>query len=101
MALDSAKQRAAAWRAMGAKTYFWDERLRRWTPLKTVKGPSTETFVRSEAIHFTLMLNAVVKEPDHAGPQSFAANRVSSIEAASPTAAIDFIEPPEVTSLGD
>ena len=46
------------------------------------------------------MINAVLVAPDHPGPSSLNPTSIKDLKTASPSANIDYIEPPQANSQG-
>ncbi|MBN1208048.1 MAG: AHH domain-containing protein [Myxococcaceae bacterium] len=83
------------------QTFYYDETLKRWEPLARAQVVKGRQVIESLTDHFTIMINAIVVAPEHPQIASFDANRLKGIKAASPTAGIQLIAPPEVNSRGD
>ena len=106
--LKSLEKGPSPWEALGVKTYFWDESNNQWKPLPRIKEEkhirqkksTTQHVVVSSASHFTLMINAVIKAPDQAGPANFNANAIKDIGAADPASNIDLIQTPDPNNEG-
>ena len=104
----------AFWNAVGARTFFWDSEDLRWMPFDGASLTQTVTAghsddnekaapslrLKSRIRHFTVMINAIVKAPEHAGPANFDESSISSIGVGDPTANIDLIQPPVPNNRG-
>ncbi len=102
------------WSALGIRAYYWDSKNFRWKPLQagnlsksaptnsedSKKKSATRIQLESPTKHFTVMINAIVKAPDHAGPANFNENSISSLGAGDPTSNIDLIQPPTPNNQG-
>lgn len=89
------------WAALAPQAFFYDAPSARWSPLKGSRLSEDGKYLESRTTHFTLMINAIAKAPDHAGPANFNENAISSIGAGDPRENVDLIEPPEANNQGD
>ncbi len=83
------------------QTFYYDETLKRWEPLARAGVTRDREVVESLTDHFTTMINAIVVAPEHPQIASFDPNRLKGIKAATPSAGIQLIQPPQVSSSGD
>ncbi|HEX5745450.1 MAG TPA: SpvB/TcaC N-terminal domain-containing protein [Archangium sp.] len=83
------------------QTFYYDETLKRWEPLARAGVARDREVVESLTDHFTTMINAIVVAPEHPQIASFDPNRLKGIKAATPSAGIQLIQPPQVSSNGD
>lgn len=83
------------------QTFYYDETLKRWEPLARAGLVRDREVVESLTDHFTIMINALVVSPEHPQIASFDPNRLKGIKAATPTAGIQLIQPPQASSSGD
>ncbi|HZI11521.1 MAG TPA: SpvB/TcaC N-terminal domain-containing protein, partial [Myxococcus sp.] len=83
------------------QTFYYDETLKRWEPLARAEIERGRQVVESLTDHFTVMINAIVVAPEHPQIASFDPNRLKGIKAATPTAGVQLIAPPEPNSRGD
>ncbi len=82
------------------RTYYFDEQEDRWIALTRREVVRATQRVLSETTHFTFMINAVLVLPDHPGPASFNPNSIKDLAAASPSAGIDLVQPPDANAQG-
>ena len=82
-------------------TYFFDPAQKRWQRLDRAAIDVGSQVIRSTTDHFTIMIDAVLTVPKNPTPLSYDPTALGSIAAASPTANIDLIEPPQASQTGD
>jgi RHS repeat-associated protein len=83
-----------------ARTYFWDEKEKRWLPFPKIRLDHERKRLVSEAKHFTVMINAMLNAPDHPSPLHFNPNSIKDLAVADPKAEIDLIAPPQPNNQG-
>lgn len=81
-------------------SFYYDEALLQWLPLKKVAVQKGRGVVLSETTHFTDVINGTLVLPDHPSPLSYNPNSIKDLKAASPAANIDLIEPPSGNQTG-
>jgi len=82
------------------RTYYWDEKIKQWFPLKKVFSENKKNLIISKAKHFTIMINAILTPPDNPPPLMFNPNSIKDIAAVDPSSEIDLIEPPRANNKG-
>jgi len=82
------------------RTYYWDEKINQWFPLKKVFIENKKNLIVSKAKHFTIMINAILTPPDNPPPLMFNPNTIKDIAAVDPSSEIDLIEPPQANNKG-
>jgi len=81
-------------------SYFYNEESRCWEKLERLALDSGACIIESAALHFTDMVNAVLKLPQSPEVPSFNANSIKNLEAANPCAGIPLPEGPQAGSSG-
>lgn len=81
-------------------SHYYDEQLKQWLPLKKIAVQKGTQQILSETTHFTDVIDGILVLPDHPSPLSYNPNSIKDLKAASPTAGIDFIEPPSANQSG-
>jgi len=82
------------------RVFFFDEKAKVWTALPGTTVDTAAATVRSTTDHFTDMIAATVTVPDHPETVSDDPTSIKNISTADPSAAINLIEPPTVSSDG-
>jgi RHS repeat-associated protein len=81
-------------------TYFYDETSLKWRALQRVAVDAQAHTVTSLTDHFTDFVNATLTVPDHPETASFDPTGIKNIEAASPSAKVNVIAPPQPNNGG-
>ena len=81
--------------------HYYDEEAKKWKRLDRIDVEKDVQLVRSVTDHFTDIINATLTIPEHPDPLSHNPNAIKDLKAGSPTNAINMIEPPKGTNLGD
>ena len=81
------------------RTYFFDENRGHWIalPLDTAAAG----VVHSLTLHFTDMIDAVIKVPESPQVEAYNSNTIKGIKAADPGAAVNMIHPPQAGAMGN
>ncbi len=84
----------------GVRTYYWDRETSRWVALAKLGIDGERGTLRSEAHHFTTMINAVLSTPESPAPLQFNPNTIKDIAAVEPTQEMDLIQMPQANNRG-
>ncbi|MBB3841549.1 RHS repeat-associated protein [Runella defluvii] len=86
--------------ASDIRTYYFDEQLRKWLvlPFDSVATPSN--VVLSHTLHFTDMINGIIKVPESPETQGYAPTTIKDFKPADPSAGIVMIAPPTANTMG-
>ncbi|OLE27143.1 MAG: hypothetical protein AUG49_06145 [Catenulispora sp. 13_1_20CM_3_70_7] len=82
-------------------TYYYDEPLSCWQPLKRVSVDQANHQVLSLTDHFTDFINATVAVPGHPEGASFNPTQIKDIQAADPGNEVNQIAPPGPANSGE
>lgn len=82
-------------------TYFYDEGLSCWQPLRRVSVDQANHLVVSLTDHFTDFINATVAVPGHPEGASFNPTQIKDIQAADPGNEVNQISPPGPANSGE
>ena len=82
-------------------TYFFDGNDNKWKALKRDSINHELNLVVSATLHFTDMINGIIKVPDSPETDGFVQTTISDIKAADPTEGITLIAAPVANSEGD
>ncbi|MBO9202430.1 MULTISPECIES: SpvB/TcaC N-terminal domain-containing protein [Niastella] len=83
------------------RTYYFDERKGHWVALSRDSVSVCAGKVFSRTLHFTDMINGIIKVPESPQVESFNVNTMKGIKAADPSAAVNLIAPPKAGSMGN
>lgn len=83
------------------RTYFFDEQKRHWVALPRDSASKKKGRVYSRTLHFTDMINGVLKVPEAPDVEGFSPTTMKGIKAANPSAAVNLINPPQANSRGN
>jgi hypothetical protein len=87
------------WKALGVSTYYWDPKSWTWKALQP-QASAAGAAPQGKTRHFTVMINAILKAPEHSGPENLNENAISSLGAGDPTANVDLIAAPTPNNQG-
>ncbi|HEX5151652.1 MAG TPA: SpvB/TcaC N-terminal domain-containing protein [Parafilimonas sp.] len=87
--------------AADIRTYYFDENLKQWIDLPVDTILTKDEMVRSNTIHFTDVINGIIKVPESPQTQGYTPTTIKDIKAANPSAGINFIEPPKANNNGN
>jgi RHS repeat-associated protein len=79
--------------------FYFDETQKKWARIGRFGNPQDGALV-SLTEHFTDFVNATLAMPDEPGVKSFSSDEMKGIKLASPSAGLDLIAAPEVSSSG-
>jgi RHS repeat-associated protein len=82
------------------RTYYFDEKKGRWVALNRDSVSLIAGKVYSRTLHFTDMINAVIKVPESPEVNAYNSNTMKGIKAANPAEAVNMIQPPQANSMG-
>jgi hypothetical protein len=82
------------------RTYYYDEKGRRWEKLDKAGIEEERQRIISETTHFTDMINGTLTLPEGPKPLSFNINSIKGLEAANPGAGVPKLEGLEGDSTG-
>jgi hypothetical protein len=82
-------------------TYYFDETDRKWKALERNGVDSSNHCIVSNTLHFTDMINGIIKVPESPETAGYTPTSIKDIKAADPSTGISMIAPPSATSEGD
>ncbi|MBO9201949.1 MULTISPECIES: SpvB/TcaC N-terminal domain-containing protein [Niastella] len=82
------------------RTYYFDEKKGHWMPLSRDSVSVLTGKVHSRTLHFTDMINAVIKVPESPQVEAYNSNSMKGIKAANPSDAVNMIQAPQAGSMG-
>jgi RHS repeat-associated protein len=82
------------------RTYYFDEKKGHWVALSRDSVSMIAGKVYSRTLHFTDMINGVIKVPESPQVEAYNSNSMKGIKAANPGEAVNMIAPPQATSMG-
>lgn len=84
--------------AQDVRTYYFDETSHHWVALTL----DTIAFgkIVSKSLHFTDMIDGILKLPESPEAQAFNSTTIKGIQAATPTTGVNMINPPQASSTG-
>jgi RHS repeat-associated protein len=82
------------------RTYYFDEQKGHWVELSRDSVSVIAGKVYSRTLHFTDMINGVIKVPESPQVEAYNSNTMKGIKAASAGAAVNMIAPPQANSMG-
>lgn len=82
------------------RTYYFDEKKGHWVELSRDSVSLLARKVYSRTLHFTDMINAVLKVPESPEVEAYNSNSMKGIKAANPGEAVNMIAPPGASSMG-
>jgi hypothetical protein len=82
-------------------TFYFDESDNKWKALERDSINNRLSLVISRTLHFTDMINGIIKVPESPETEGFAPTTIKDIKAADPSAGITLIAAPEANSIGD
>jgi len=82
-------------------TFYYDESDNKWKSLERDSINHELCLVVSGTLHFTDMINGIIKVPESPETEGFAPTTISDIKAADPTTGITLIDPPLANNDGD
>lgn len=83
------------------RTYYFDEQSHHWVPLALDTVLMEKGQVISKTIHFTDMINGIIKVPEAPEVEAYNSTSMKGIKAANPTAAVNLINPPQANNTGN
>lgn len=83
------------------RTYYFDEKKGHWMRLSRDSVSVIAGKVYSHTLHFTDMINAVIKVPESPQVDAYNPNSMKGIKAADPSAAVNLIAPPKAGTMGN
>lgn len=83
------------------RTYYFDEQAHHWVPLSLDTVLSETGEVISKTVHFTDMINGIIKVPESPEVEAYNSTSMKGIKAANPTAAVNLINPPQANNTGN
>lgn len=82
-------------------TFYYDETDLKWKALDRDSVDDQTDQVISHTLHFTDMINGIIKVPESPATEGYTPTSMKDIKAADPSAEIALISPPTVTNEGD
>ncbi|MCG5219256.1 hypothetical protein [Streptosporangium sp. KLBMP 9127] len=98
---DAAELEAAGLTPQDVRTYYFDPVSSCWQALEVVSVDTTRQLIISRTNHFTDMVNATVNAPEGPDQVSFDPTRISGIQAADPSNAVNQIAAPTANNQGE
>lgn len=83
------------------RTYYFDEQSHHWIALALDTVLLEKGEVISKTLHFTDMINAIIKVPESPEVEAYNSTSMKGIKAANPTAAVNLINPPQADNTGN
>lgn len=87
--------------AADIRSYFFDEKKRQWEELQLDTVLTEKELVASATLHFTDMINGIIKVPESPQTQGYTPTSIKDIKAANPSAGIELINPPTANNMGN
>jgi RHS repeat-associated protein len=87
--------------AKDIRTYYFDEKKGHWVALSRDSVSVQSGKVYSRTLHFTDMINGVIKVPESPQAEAYNSNTMKGIKAADPGEAVNRIAPPQANSMGN
>ena len=87
--------------AADIRTYYFDEKDRKWLDLPLDSVDAQAGVVLSHTLHFTDMINAIIKVPESPETQGYTPTTIKDFKPADPSAGITMIAPPSAGSSGN
>lgn len=82
-------------------TFYFDENEKIWKTLQRDSIDKSMGLIVSRTLHFTDMINGIIKIPESPETEGFVPTTMTGIKAADPAAEITLIEPPAANNEGD
>ena len=82
-------------------TYYYDESDHKWKALERDSINHRSSLIVSGTLHFTDMINGIIKVPESPETEGFVPTTIKDIKAADPTTGITLIAPPTANNEGD
>ncbi|HEX2609086.1 MAG TPA: SpvB/TcaC N-terminal domain-containing protein, partial [Flavisolibacter sp.] len=82
------------------RTFYFDESTNHWVALPRDSVSAKELVVSSSTMHFTDMINGIIKAPESPEVAAFTPNSIKGIQAASPATGVTLIAPPAANNYG-
>ncbi|HEU5145576.1 MAG TPA: SpvB/TcaC N-terminal domain-containing protein, partial [Chryseosolibacter sp.] len=83
------------------RTYYFDEQSHHWVAMTLDTVLIEKGEVVSKTLHFTDMINAIIKVPESPEVSAYNSTSMKGIKAANPTAGINLINPPQANNTGN
>lgn len=90
----------AGYTAADIRTYYFDEQDRKWRQIQLDSVDTQANVVLSNTLHFTDMINAIIKVPESPETQGYAPTTIKDFKSADPSAQITMIAPPSANYNG-
>jgi RHS repeat-associated protein len=82
------------------RTYYFDEKNHHWIPLPLDTVLSESSVLVSKTLHFTDMINGIIKVPESPEVEAYNSTSMKGIKATNPSAGINLINQPQANSTG-
>jgi RHS repeat-associated protein len=82
-------------------TFYFDEKNNKWEALERDSIDYKSSLIVSRTLHFTDMINGIIKIPESPETEGFVPTSINDIKAADPAAGITIISPPAANNTGD
>ena len=82
------------------KTYYFDDISKHWVALKKDSLLVETHTIVSKTMHFTDMINGIIKVPESPETAGYTPTSMKDIKAANPSAAVNMIAPPSANNMG-
>jgi len=82
-------------------TYYYDESDHKWKALERDSINHRLSLIVSSTLHFTDMINGIIKVPESPETEGFVPTTIKDIKAADPASGITLIAPPVANNEGD
>ena len=83
------------------RSYYFDEQDHKWLDLPLDSVDAQAGVVLSHTLHFTDMINGIIKVPESPETQGYAPTTIKDFKPADPSAGITMIAPPTANSYGN
>ncbi|MDH5398070.1 MAG: hypothetical protein OEX02_07990, partial [Cyclobacteriaceae bacterium] len=82
------------------RTYYFDELSHHWVALPRDTALVDQEYVVSRTLHFTDMINAIIKVPESPDASAYTPTSMKGIKAANPAAGLNLMSPPSANNTG-